>query len=403
MIMKHKIFYKNLDLIKILNKTIIQFFFTYLVLLNFINKFFLKNNMKSEIRIEEIEIYNIEKYYKLCNNGILLNKKNFTKNINPKISIITPIYNKEKYILRYLRSIQNQFFDNIEIIIIDDHSTDNSTKIIEHFQKEDERIILIKHKKNKGTLISRNEGVLKSNAEYLMFLDPDDLFSNDILINGYIMAKKYDYDFIRFNLYEGNNNINFNFVIKNLISKPIYQPELNLYLFYGLGKLKEIDFFITNKIIKKNIFIKALNSINKYYLNQFMIDCEDGLINFFIYKISNSYYLMKKIGYFYIKNHKSITKECENNFKKRIKSNFLYLKFIFQYTKNNRIEKNIANFIFFDIYSHNKDIFINIFKEIKEIEFYKEIIELYLNCKFISLNLKKILNNIIFLIKKEIK
>jgi len=69
------------------------------------------------------------------------------------------------------------------------------------------------------------------------------------------MAKKYDYDFIRFNLYEGKNNINFNFVIKNLISKPIYQPELNLYLFYGLEKLKEIDFFITNKIIKKNIFI----------------------------------------------------------------------------------------------------------------------------------------------------
>ena len=227
-----------------------------------------------------------------------------------------------------------------------------------------------------------------------MFLDPEDILSNDILINGYSLAKKYDYDFIRYNLYEGNNKINCNFIIKNLISKPFYKPELKLYLFYGLGRLQEIDFFITNKLIKRNIFIKALNSINKYFLNQYMIDCEDGLITFIIYQISNSYYLMKTIGYYYIQNQKSITKNIKN-FQKRIKTNFLYLKFIFQYTKNNYIEKNIANFIFVDIFLHNKDNFKSIFKEIKEIDFYKEIIKMYLNCKFISLELKKILNEII--------
>ena len=83
----------------------------------------------------------IENYYKLCNNGTLLNKKKFLKNEIPKISIISPIYNREKYILTFLRSIQNQFFDNIEIIFVDDFSSDNSVKSIENYQIEDERII----------------------------------------------------------------------------------------------------------------------------------------------------------------------------------------------------------------------------------------------------------------------
>ena len=68
-----------------------------------------------------------------------------------------------------------------------------------------------------------------------------------------------------------------------------------------------------------------------------MIDCEDGLINYILYKISNSYYLVRELGYYYNKNDQSITNLNKGNFKKRIKSNFLYIKFIFQYTKNNNL------------------------------------------------------------------
>ena len=103
-----------------------------------------------------IDSDNIEKYFEICNKEILLNNKIFKKNNNPKISIICPNHNRGQYILRLLRSIQNQFFDDIEIIFIDDFSNDNSVKLIEEYQKRDKRIILIKHKKNKGTLISIN-------------------------------------------------------------------------------------------------------------------------------------------------------------------------------------------------------------------------------------------------------
>ena len=79
--------------------------------------------------------------------------------------------------MRFIRSIQNQFFDDIEIIFIDDCSIDDSVKVIEENKKKDERIILLKQKVNKGTLISRNIGALLSKGEYLIFPDTDDILS----------------------------------------------------------------------------------------------------------------------------------------------------------------------------------------------------------------------------------
>ena len=191
------------------------------------------------------------------------------------------------------------------------------------------------------------------------------------------------------------------FIVKQIINKTIYQPELSVYLFYGLGKLEELDYYITNKLIIKKLFIKSLNFIDNYYLNNFMIDCEDGLINFILYRFANSYYFITKIGYYYIINEGSITIANNWNFKKRLKSNFLYLKFIFENTKNNIIEKNIANYIFLGIYSqHKKDIF-KLFKNINDIEFYKGIIDLYLNCKFISKKTKEILSHIKIIINQN--
>ena len=99
--------------------------------------------------------HQLEAYYKICKmKRLLINKKFFSKVDNPKISIISPVHNREKYILIFLRSIQNQDFKDIEIIFVDDYSTDNSIKLIEEYKKEDKRIVLLKNKRNKGTLIS---------------------------------------------------------------------------------------------------------------------------------------------------------------------------------------------------------------------------------------------------------
>ena len=92
-----------------------------------------------------------------------------------KISVIIPIYNTEKYLEECLNSVINQTFKNIEIICIDDGSTDNSQKIIEKFRKLDKRIISLKQK-NKGSGISRNRGINISKGKYISFLDSDDMY-----------------------------------------------------------------------------------------------------------------------------------------------------------------------------------------------------------------------------------
>jgi hypothetical protein len=234
-----------------------------------------------------------------------------------------------------------------------------------------------------------------SRGKYLIFGDPDDLFLMDIFDFCFNVAEKNNLDMIRYNIYNGNNTINLDFIVNNLDSRTIYQPELSLYLFYGLGKLRQIDYFIWNKFIKKDIFLLALKKIDKFYLNQYMIDCEDGLINFMLHRIANSYYFTKKIGYYYILTNDSITCKNKENFTKRIRSNFLYFKFIFQYTLNNGKDKKIAEYIFFTIYENFKPYICDIFKVFKkDIKFYEEIINLYLNCEYISKEKKNILKEL---------
>ena len=297
-----------------------------------------------------------------------------------------------------MKSIENQFFEDIEIIFIDDKSQDNSIDIIKEFQNKDHRITLIQHKKRKGTLISRNQGAYKSIGKYLLFVDPDDILSNDILNHTYNLATKYDYELIRFNLYLGKNNINLKEIVNNLEEEPIYQPKLYFYLYYGIGKLEIIDYYITNKLIKRSSYIKALININKYFLTQNMIDCEDGLINFMLYKTSNSLFFTKKIGYYYIQQENSITKN--KNFHKRLKSNFLYLNYLLANTKNNNIEKSFANYYFLAVYRLHKKEINNIFKNSrKRNNYYLAVINKFLNCDFISLKLKTRLIHLKSLVK----
>ena len=335
---------------------------------------------------------NIENYFNICNKKMLINNKKFKRNINPKVSIICPNYNRGKYLLRLLRSIQNQFFDDIEIIIVDDFSMDNSIELIEEYQKEDERIILIKNNKNKGTLISRNIGIINSKGKYIIMPDADDILSENVLKTCYETAIKNNIDIIRFNIYIGNENIFFDYYVNKLKVKPIFQPELKTYLFYGLNTLEQIDFNLSNKFVKRDVFIRVLNSINKFYLNQYMINYEDGLMNYMLYRTGKSFLFIKRIGYYYLLNNQSISLKPKNNYEDNFKFIFLQLKFVLENTKNTKYEKDIANSIFSKLSTLFKDNFI----VTKNFEFYKEVIDFYLNCKFINDENKSLLTKLKF-------
>ena len=129
----------------------------------------------NKIRFKKIEIYS-----KQCD---IIKKLKIVKHIKePKISIISPVYNREKFILRFIRSIQQQTFYNVEIIFIDDKSSDNSIYFVKKYMKRDKRIKLIKNRKNRGTFKSRNIGVLYSKGKYVIIPDPDDILSRDIIM-----------------------------------------------------------------------------------------------------------------------------------------------------------------------------------------------------------------------------
>lgn len=115
-----------------------------------------------------------------------------------KISIIIPVYNSEKFIGRCLESAMRQTYKDIEIICVDDGSTDNSSKIIQEKVKNDNRIIFIKQK-NQGVSVARNNAINRSTGQYIIFLDSDDYMDEnmcEIMIN---TIKKENVDAVRSN------------------------------------------------------------------------------------------------------------------------------------------------------------------------------------------------------------
>ncbi len=92
---------------------------------------------------------------------------------NPKISVVVPVYNVEKYLRQCIDSILNQTYDNLEIILVNDGSTDNCPEICDEYAHKDSRVKVI-HKKNGGLSSARNRGIDESTGEYIMFVDSDD-------------------------------------------------------------------------------------------------------------------------------------------------------------------------------------------------------------------------------------
>lgn len=114
---------------------------------------------------------------------------------SPVISIIVPIYNMDSYLRRCLDSLLAQTMTEIEIIAVNDGSTDTSLKILSDYKRKDERIIII-NKENEGVSAARNDGISLAKGEFIGFVDPDDWVSSDMYENLYQRAKNGTTDII---------------------------------------------------------------------------------------------------------------------------------------------------------------------------------------------------------------
>lgn len=114
---------------------------------------------------------------------------------NPKISIIIPVYNSEEYLEECLDSVVAQTIQDVEIICINDGSSDHSLKILNEYKKKDKRIQVITQE-NAGAGAARNHGLRLAKGKYLSFLDADDFFERDMLEKAYKKIEEYQADFV---------------------------------------------------------------------------------------------------------------------------------------------------------------------------------------------------------------
>ena len=226
------------------------------------------------------------------------------------ISVILPSYNKENEILRSVRSIQNQSFKNIEIIIIDDGSKDNSTKIYNQLLETDKRIRIFYHLKNMGVWRSRLDGLLYSRGKYIINFDTGDCYAdNFILEDAYNLINKYNLDSVRFSfiLVRDINNIKKKYRIYKFARK--YTK-----IILGNNQKYNVETYIHgtiwNRLIKKSILLKALDLIDSLILNAYKNLWEDRWWNELTNVISYRNLMFNRIGYIYIK-----TKTGEGRYK----------------------------------------------------------------------------------------
>ncbi|MDR0920356.1 MAG: glycosyltransferase, partial [Oscillospiraceae bacterium] len=130
--------------------------------------------------------------------GFLTDDKSTTMTTEtaPLVSVIIPVYNVENYLERCLRSVLGQTLKNIEIICINDKSTDNSLRILKEFEREDKRIKVIDRKINGGASLARNDGLAVARGEYIGFVDSDDWIDPKTYEIAYRNAKKFDVEVV---------------------------------------------------------------------------------------------------------------------------------------------------------------------------------------------------------------
>ena len=329
---------------------------------------------------------------------------------NDLVSIVVPIYNQEKYLDRSISSLLSQKYNNIEIILFNDGSTDNSVEIINKYIKEDKRIKYF-YKNNGGLVSAIVEGVKMSTGKYICFLDPDDFIGDNFILN-FINKMDDDIDVIACGFYRE---------YKGKFS-PVYLKEDCILFDDKIQNLKnnfmlDSDFrlsykiFISrwNKIYKKAVIEKFINifekckyvSLGEDTIFTYLTLCNSKKIkilkspNEYFYNITNQNSMMNndKLISFY---HKSI--DAYNCFKNLMTSNdettecLKQSSYLYYFLMNAIYEKN-RNLKMDKLYKEVLNKFIIESKGISKIKFILK------KNKFISFHLKKV----VFSLKKFLK
>ena len=300
-------------------------------------------NRKKQIKMRD--------YYDLCQKEkILSNQSNFNLTKNPLVSILVIAYNKKDIILKSIRSIQNQSLRNIEIIILNDKSTDDSEHLFNQLLKSDERIRIFTHLKNMGAWRSRLDAFLYSNSPYVIHFDAGDFYADNFVLEDiYNIAIKYNLDSIRFGfrLTRAKKHLSKRdsfHLFKENDRKIIYGKRYYGVFGYTYGT-------IWNRLTKADIFTEGLYHLDNYILNAYKNIYDDRWWNTLANNESCNFLMTNRIGYIYLRDSKGEGHIRSGNKKikeKSIKEVILFFLFDYNlaYSKSNKssIIKNLKDY-----------------------------------------------------------
>ena len=332
------------------------------------------NNEKFNLSLIRDEV---QTYFNYDNLKVtFLNLQKFEESKNPKISLIVPIFNQEKNIVSFYMSIYNQSLKDIEIIFINDASTDHSCKIIEQLMENDKRIVLLRNESDKRTFYQKTKGIFKSRGEYVLILEPDDFLLNNILEKSYETAKKNNLDILQYYILIGNNKVNR--VWENLKCQGgiIHAPQIKKF-FYNCS-----SHCIFDKLIKRRTFVRAM----RYFIEEYNDDrfdySDDDLTFFGLSQVTESYGFLEEVGYFYnLQSPWETTRKIYKN--KNI--NRIFLKFInimknfLKKTEKNRKEKLWGYKFFIDKPYNIRDKLIYLDRHF---DYFNNVLDRYLKSKY---------------------
>ena len=268
---------------------------------------------------------------------------------------------------------------NIEIILINDFSTDNSLKIIEEYKEEDPRIKVINNEKNRKVLFSKSIGALYANGKYILELDQDDMFISEKAFNIiYNNAEKNNLDLLQFrdillnNFYFGPN-VSLNGWIFAQQTNYEVQPNIKI------TSYKKYNFLLWGLLIKSDIYKKVVLYLWPIIINYKLTYQEDYFITFFFVILAKKFKYLNRFYLAHLKNYKSPSQNKYLRKKEYKISKLLFYNFIFEYHVKNNPEDIIIIFNYLNKLGNPKELkndysklFKFVFKKIFDYFPYKE-------------------------------
>lgn len=258
--------------------------------------------------------------------------------MSPDISIIVPMYNVEKFLPRCIESLINQTFINIEIILVDDESPDNSGLMADEYAKNDSRITVI-HQKNKWLGGARNSGIRQARGEYILFVDSDDYISLDACEKLIHIMKSGQPDVIMFDSYSvDRDGTVLSSVSHNIAANIILEKEQIKDLLHPIV----ISSHEINSACMKMYKTSILKNNNLYFDEKIRYAEDYEYVLRLLQKI-NSFLYLKLPLYYYVENSNSIMHVCDPNIVQKFVTLYQYREKFLSDTDANTPENQIRS------------------------------------------------------------